>query len=75
MIKEQGINLDHSTINRWVLKYAPELEQKFRKRKKPVGSSWRCYETYLNVKGPSKHLDRAVDKSGENKAAAASLCT
>ena len=27
MIKEQGVNLDHSTINRWVLKYAPELEQ------------------------------------------------
>jgi transposase-like protein len=25
MMAERGIEVDHSTINRWVLKYAPEL--------------------------------------------------
>jgi len=45
-----------------VLKYAPELEKEFRKRKKPVGPSWRVYETYVKVKGHWKYLYRAVEK-------------
>ena len=64
MMEERGIDVDHSTINRWVLKYAPELEKEFRKRKKPVGSSWRVDETYVKVKGQWKYLYRAVDKEG-----------
>jgi transposase-like protein len=47
-----------------VLKYAPELEEEFRKRKKPVGPSWRVDETYVKVKGHWKYLYRAVDKEG-----------
>jgi transposase-like protein len=33
MMKERGVEVDHSTLNRWVLKYAPLLEQGFRARK------------------------------------------
>ena len=47
-----------------MLKYAPELEEEFRKRKKPVGSSWRVDETYMKVKGHWKYLYRAVDNEG-----------
>jgi putative transposase len=64
LMEERGVDVDHSTINRWVLKYAPELEEEFRKRKKPVGSSWRVDETYVKVKGHWKYLYRAVDKEG-----------
>ncbi len=56
MMAERGVEVDHSTINRWVLKYAPELEQEFRKRKAPVGSSWRCDETYVKVRGQWKYF-------------------
>ena len=37
--EEQGIELDHATVNRWVVKYSPSLEANFRKHKKPVGKS------------------------------------
>jgi transposase-like protein len=56
MMEECGLDVDHSTINRWVLKYAPELEGKHRKRKAPVGSIWHCDETYVKVKGRWKYL-------------------
>lgn len=45
---ERGLKVDHSTINRWVLRYAAQLEKVFRKRqKRPVGISWRMDETYM----------------------------
>jgi putative transposase len=31
MMKERGIAVDHATINRWVIKYAPLLEGEFRR--------------------------------------------
>jgi putative transposase len=34
-----------------VVKYVPLLDQQFRARKRPVGSSWRMDETYVKVKG------------------------
>jgi len=43
---ERGLKVDHSTINRWVIKYAPLLEDVFHKRhKRPVGISWRMDRT------------------------------
>lgn len=63
---ERGLKVDHSTINRWVIKYAPLLEDVFRKRhKRPVGISWRMDETYIKVKGQWMYLYRAVDKDGQ----------
>ena len=62
---ERNIKVDHSTINRWVIHYAPLLEAEFRnKHKRKVGSSWRMDETYIKVKGVWHYLYRAVDKSG-----------
>jgi transposase-like protein len=51
MLEERGVEVDHSTLNRWVVKYAPLLDQQFRARKRRVGSSWRLDETYVKVKG------------------------
>ena len=64
MMEERGVEVDHSTLNRWVLKYAPLLDQAFRARKRPVGGSWRMDETYVRIKGAWKYLYRAVDKAG-----------
>ena len=65
MMAERGAAGDHSTLNRWVLKYAPEVEKQFRKRKRPAGTSWRMDETYVRVKGQWKYFYRAVDKEGQ----------
>jgi putative transposase len=59
------VEVDHSTINRWVIKYSPQLEEEFHRRKQPVWVSWRMDETYIKVKGVWRYLYRAVDKYGE----------
>jgi putative transposase len=47
---ERGLKVDHSTVNRWVIYYSPQLEESFRQRhKRPVGVSWRMDETYINL--------------------------
>jgi hypothetical protein len=56
MMDERGVEVDHSTLNRWVLKYVPLLETRFCARKRSVGSSWRLDETYVKVKGVWKYL-------------------
>ena len=64
MMKERGIEVDHSTLNRWVVYYAPKLEKSFHKNKKKPGDRWRMDETYIKVKGKWKYYYRAVDKQG-----------
>ncbi len=64
MMVERGIELDHSTVHRWVIKLVPLFEKTFRKHKQPVGKSWRMGETYIKVKGQWKYRYRAVDKAG-----------
>jgi putative transposase len=64
MMGERGVTVDHSTLNRWVIKYAPEFAKAFRRRQYPVGRSWRMDETYVKIKGKSAYLYRAVDKDG-----------
>jgi putative transposase len=51
LMEERGVRVDHSTINRWVVKYSPQLEEAFHRRKRPVWVSWRLDETYIKVKG------------------------
>lgn len=61
---KRGIEVDHSTINRWVLKYAPELDKRIRPHLQSTNNSWRVDETYIQVKGEWKYLYRAVDSDG-----------
>ena len=65
MMEERGVFVDHSSINRWAIRFLPLLEKVFRKHKRPVGGSWRMDETYIKVKGAWKYLYRAVDKEGK----------
>ena len=65
LMQERGVSVDHSTVNRWVVKYSPQLEEAFHRRKRPVWISWRMDETYIRVKGEWRYLYRAVDKTGQ----------
>ena len=65
IMQERGVCVDHSSINRWAIRFLPLLEKVFRKYKRPAGGSWRMDETYIKVKGVWKYLYRAVDKQGK----------
>jgi putative transposase len=63
---ERGLSVDHSTVHRWVVTYAPQLESEFRRRwKRAVGRRWRMDETYIKVKGRWCYCYRAVDSDGQ----------
>jgi putative transposase len=64
LLKIRGVNVDHSTIQRWVFKFSPLVEGNMNKRKNVVGDSWRMDETYIKVGGKDRYLYRAVDKQG-----------
>ncbi|HEY4385368.1 MAG TPA: IS6 family transposase, partial [Ktedonobacteraceae bacterium] len=64
MMRERGLQIDHSTIYRWVQCYAPELEKRCRPHLKTTNDSWRVDETYVKVKGIWMYLYRAVDSQG-----------
>ncbi len=65
LMQERGYTVDHSTVQRWVVHYAPRIEKAFRKNKKRTGLRWRLDETYIKIKGEWKFLYRAVDKQGQ----------
>ena len=60
-------SVDHSTLNRWVLKYAPKLDKRVRPHLSLTHDSWRVDETYTKVKGAWKYLYRAVDSAGNTR--------
>jgi transposase, IS6 family len=64
IMRERGLFIDHTTIYRWVQRYAPELEKRCRPHLKTTGDSWRVDETYVKVKGVWMYLYRAVDSQG-----------
>jgi len=61
IMRERGLSVDHTTIYRWVQRYAPELEKRCRPHLKTTNDSWRVDETYRKVKGVWTYLYRAVD--------------
>ena len=64
MMAERGVEVNHSTIHRWVLKFAPELDKRLHPHLSQTNDSWRVDETYIEVKGEWKYLYRAVDSAG-----------
>lgn len=51
ILAERGVTVDHATLNRWVVKFAPQIAVRAQAKKQPTASSWRMDETYLKVKG------------------------
>ncbi len=65
LMAERGLSLDHTTIWRWVKRYAPILNQRVRRELRRPNRSWRVDETYVRVTGNWTYLYRAVDSAGE----------
>ena len=64
MASIRGVVIDHATLQRWLIRFVPLIDQEVRKRKKPAGSSWRMDETYIKINGKWVYLYRAVDSLG-----------
>ena len=65
MLADRGVEVDHTTIFRWIQAYAPELEKRIRPHLRASNGSWRVGETYVKVKGRWMYLYRAVDSRGQ----------
>jgi transposase-like protein len=65
MMAERGVVVDHTTIYRWVQRYAPLMEKRTRWYQRYTDASWRVDETYVKVAGEWAYPYRAIDKSGE----------
>src|ERR1017187_6508816 len=65
MMGERGLCHSHTTIMRWVQRYAPEFEKRWTSFARKVGRSWRVDEPYLKVRGRWAYLYRAVDRDGD----------
>ena len=62
---ERGLDIDHTTVFRWVQHYAPEINKRVRQHLKMSGTSYRVDETYIKVGKTCKYLYRAVDEEGQ----------
>jgi putative transposase len=65
IMAERGVSIDHATLNRWVVKYSPDIAKTAQQKKQSTAGSWRMDETYIKVKGKWMYLYRAVDKHGK----------
>src|ERR1044071_9502968 len=62
IMEERGIHVSHTTIMRWVHKYAVEMKKRLKKFLKMTNDSYRVDETYIKVKGKWPYLYRAIDR-------------
>jgi transposase, IS6 family len=51
MFSDRGVQVDHTTLFRWIQAYAPELDKRIRPHLRTTNGSWRVDETYIRVKG------------------------
>ncbi len=67
MLEERGVELDRTTIYRWVQRHAPEIEKRLRWywRRPSLCRRWRVGETYVKVRGRRAHPDRAAGRRGD----------
>src|SRR4051794_1703437 len=65
MLADRGVAVDHTTMYRWVQRFAPELEKRIRRHLRSCRGPWHVDETYVRVDGQWRYLYRAVDGTGQ----------
>jgi transposase-like protein len=65
LLTERGIEVDHVTVHRWVLRFTPLLAEAARPCRHAVGARWRADETYVKVAGRWRYVYRAIDQFGQ----------
>jgi IS6 family transposase len=65
MLVDRGVQVDPVTLYRWVQRFAPELERRLRRHRRPCRGPWHGDETSVRVDGQWRYLYRAVDGSGQ----------
>jgi transposase-like protein len=65
LLAERGIEVDHVTIFRWVLRFTPLLGEAARPCRHAVGDRWQVDETYVKVAGRWRYVYRAIDQFGQ----------
>lgn len=65
MLLDRGVEVDHTTIFRWIQAFAVELEKRIRPHLRMSNGSWRVDATNVKVKGRWMYLYRAVDSRGQ----------
>ncbi len=64
-MEERSLELDHTTIYRWVQSYAPKLKKRLDWHKKRYARRWHLDKTYIKIKGQWKYLYCAIDEQGK----------
>jgi transposase-like protein len=65
LLGERGVQVDHVTIYRWVLRFTPLLAEAARPCRHAVGDRWQVDETYVKVAGQWRYVYRAIDQFGQ----------
>ena len=65
LLAERGVEVDHVTIYRWVLRFTPLLAKAARPCRHRVGGRWFVDETYVRVAGRWRYVYRAIDQFGQ----------
>ena len=65
LLTERGIEVDHVTVYRWVLRFTPLLAEAARPCRHAVGDRWFVDETYVRVAGQWRYVYRAIDQFGQ----------
>ena len=62
---ERGLDVDRSTVYRWVQRFLPLFGEAARAHRRPVGTKWRVDETYVRLQGRWTYIYRAIDQDGQ----------
>jgi transposase-like protein len=65
LLAERGIEVDHTSIYRWVQRFTPLLADAARPCRHAVGTRWQVDETDVKVAGQWRYVYRAVDQFGQ----------
>jgi transposase-like protein len=65
LLAERGVEVDHVTVYRWVLRFTPLLAEVARPCRHAVGDRWEVDETYVKVAGHWRYVYRAIDQFGQ----------